>query len=61
METYPNCVSCEFWRDTETENGCACPFSPTECLEEMETELTCSDCPDDECTGHCMSCQYGAQ
>ena len=20
--------------------------------------LSCKDCPDDECTGHCMSCAY---
>ena len=26
-----------------------------------EDVLTCSDCPDDECTGHCCSCPYGAQ
>lgn len=30
--------------------------------EEPESEvLTCSDCPDDLCTGHCLSCPYGAQ
>lgn len=29
--------------------------------EPNETVLTCSDCSDDECTGHCSSCPYGAQ
>lgn len=23
-----------------------------------EESRSCSDCPDDECTGHCMSCSY---
>lgn len=23
-----------------------------------DSEIGCSDCPDDECTGHCMSCSY---
>lgn len=23
-----------------------------------EDRVTCGDCPDDECTGHCMSCPY---
>ena len=22
------------------------------------TGVSCKDCPDDECTGHCMSCYY---
>ena len=22
------------------------------------SEIGCKDCPDDECTGHCMSCSY---
>ena len=22
------------------------------------TDVSCKDCPDDECTGHCMSCYY---
>lgn len=22
------------------------------------SEIGCSDCPDSECTGHCMSCPY---
>ena len=22
------------------------------------SELSCKDCPDSECTGHCMSCMY---
>lgn len=22
------------------------------------SEIGCKDCPDDECTGHCMSCAY---
>ncbi len=22
------------------------------------SDIGCSDCPDDECTGHCMSCPY---
>lgn len=26
-----------------------------------EEVLTCADCPPSECTGHCMSCMYGAQ
>lgn len=25
---------------------------------EDDSHLTCKDCPDDECTGHCMSCGY---
>ena len=25
---------------------------------EERYELTCNDCPVDECTGHCMSCPY---
>ncbi len=31
--------------------------------EEDKTDkvLTCSDCPPDDCTGHCFSCPYGAQ
>lgn len=22
------------------------------------SDVGCNDCPDDECTGHCMSCPY---
>lgn len=22
------------------------------------SDIGCSDCPEDECTGHCMSCPY---
>ena len=22
------------------------------------SDIGCGDCPDDECTGHCMSCSY---
>ena len=22
------------------------------------SDISCSDCPDDECTGHCFSCSY---
>lgn len=22
------------------------------------SDIGCNDCPDDECTGHCMSCSY---
>ena len=25
---------------------------------EAEYDVSCKDCPDDECTGHCMSCCY---
>lgn len=25
---------------------------------EDDSHLNCKDCPDDECTGHCMSCGY---
>lgn len=34
-------------------------FAPP-CEEEWEDDsnIGCSDCPDDECTGHCMSCSY---
>lgn len=27
-------------------------------LEEEDAQRGCADCPDDECTGHCMSCYY---
>lgn len=30
-------------------------------FDEAEKILTCSDCPPDDCTGHCCSCPYGAQ
>ena len=30
-------------------------------LEDLLNVLTCSDCPESECTGHCFSCPYGAQ
>ena len=23
-----------------------------------DSDRSCKDCPDDECTGHCMSCYY---
>ena len=23
-----------------------------------DSDVGCNDCPDDECTGHCMSCPY---
>lgn len=23
-----------------------------------DSHISCSSCPDDECTGHCMSCSY---
>lgn len=25
---------------------------------EDDSDIGCEDCPDDECTGHCMSCSY---
>ena len=34
---------------------------PDDYDEPKEIVLTCSDCPDSECTGHCLSCMYGAQ
>jgi len=49
----PECENCEFWRNSETESGCACPFSPRECLEKLEklekeqkgsvTQWTCTE------------------
>lgn len=48
------------------------PEEREECISEIElpedddeddgwddgSDIGCSDCPDDECTGHCMSCAY---
>lgn len=25
---------------------------------EDDSDIGCNDCPDDECTGRCMSCSY---
>ena len=39
-----------------------CPHLPQPDYEEQPPSdaamLSCKDCPDDECTGHCMSCAY---
>ena len=52
-------------------NDCNVPYDDDdpddETTEDMEAEydpayaedvVSCKDCPDDECTGHCMSCCY---
>ena len=41
---YPDCSSHFTTKDMEAE------YNPT--------DVSCKDCPDDECTGHCMSCYY---
>ena len=41
---YPDCSSHFITKDMEVE------YDPT--------DVSCKDCPDDECTGHCMSCCY---
>ena len=41
---YPDCSSHFITKDMEAE------YDPT--------DVSCKDCPDDECTGHCMSCYY---
>ena len=45
---YPDCSTHFITEDMEAE------YDPTDdCI-----DVSCKDCPDDECTGHCMSCYY---
>ena len=45
---YPDCSSHFITKDMEAEHD------PTD----DRIDVSCKDCPDDECTGHCMSCYY---
>ena len=45
---YPDCSSHFITKDMEAE------YDPTD----DRIDVSCKDCPDDECTGHCMSCYY---
>ena len=47
--------------DTETTEDMMYPDCSSHfTIKDMEAEygVSCKDCPDDECTGHCMSCCY---
>lgn len=33
-------------------------YDDCDCYDDID--VSCSDCPDDECTGHCYSCPYCA-
>ena len=45
---YPDCSTHFSTKDMEAE------YDPTD----DRIDVSCKDCPDDECTGHCMSCYY---
>lgn len=52
-----NELGCNILMEYDEEDGCNEDEEDPDDLDD-DSNLGCKDCPEDECTGHCMSCYY---